>query len=85
MPMKKMGSREECISYNYKHMIAAGHPKKEAQARSLNFCGKKWGGIPKKKSKHEQLKYELIFELEDLKIMDEKLTEVKKVIKNDSD
>jgi len=81
MPMKKMGSKEACISYNYKHMIAAGHPKKQAQAGSLNYCGKQWGGIPKKKkSKHEMLKYELIFELEDLKMMEKELIKEKERI-----
>jgi len=78
MPMQKKGSKEECISYNYKEMIAAGHPKDQAQAAALNFCGKQWGGISKKKNKNEDLKYDILFELIDLKIIDEKLQEEKK-------
>jgi hypothetical protein len=78
MPLQKKGSREECISFNYKEMVASGHPKKQAQAAALNFCNEKWGGISK--SKHEELIDAIIFELEDLKIMDRELAEQKKWI-----
>jgi len=49
MPLQKRSSREQCISFNYKEMIRSGRPKEQARGASLNFCGKQWGGIPKKK------------------------------------
>ncbi len=81
MPLKKGTSKENCISINFKEMISSGNPKKVAQAAALNFCGKKWGGISKKKkNKHEELKYEIMFELIDLEIIREELSKQKKIV-----
>ena len=78
--MQKKGSREECISFNYNEMKAAGHPKEQCKAATLNFCNKQWGGIPKKKTKNEEILDDIIFELVDLEMMDNKLAEKKKWI-----
>jgi hypothetical protein len=84
MPMKKMGSREACISYNYKEMVRSGHPSNQAQAAALNFCNSQWGGIPKKKNKaHEMLiflKADLELEQEGIKSIEEELAKTKKWI-----
>jgi hypothetical protein len=83
MPMKKMGSREACISYNYKEMIHAGHPKNQAQAAALNFCGKAWGGIKKKNKANELLlflKADIELEMEGIKSIEEELAKTKKWI-----
>jgi len=55
MPLKKGSSRENCISINYKELKASGRSHEVAQAASLNFCDKKWGGIPKKKDKKHEV------------------------------
>lgn len=83
MPMKKMGSKQACISYNYKHMIQAGHPKAQAQAGSLNFCGKAWGGIKKKNKANELLiflKADLELEMDSIKAIEEELIKTKELI-----
>lgn len=84
MPLKKGSSRENCISINYKELIRSGREKKVAQAASLNFCNKKWGGIPKKDSKKEMeilfLKADIDLELEDIKITEGILAKKKKWI-----
>jgi len=60
MPLKKGTSKENCISINYKELRASGRTHEVAQAAALNFCGKNWGGIPKKKDKKmEDIKKEL--------------------------
>lgn len=83
MPMKKMGSKQACISYNYKHMIQAGNPKTQAQAGSLNFCGKAWGGVKKKNKANELLiflKADLELEVDSVKAIKEELIKTKKLI-----
>jgi len=84
MPLKKMGSKDACISHNYKEMIASGREKKVARAAALNFCSKYYGGISKKKSKHEKLMYDIMFELIDLDMIDVKLAKVKKYMQKAS-
>lgn len=85
MPLQKGSSRENCISKNYKEMIASGHPKEQAQAAALNFCNKKWGGISKKKDSKKELnliflKADIDLELEDIKIQETFLAKTKKWI-----
>jgi len=86
MPLKKGSSRENCISINYKELIKSGREKKVAQAASLNFCGKIYGGIPKKKDKKKErsnlifIKADIDLELEDIKIQEEFLAKTKKLI-----
>jgi hypothetical protein len=81
MPMKKMGSKQACISYNYKHMIAAGRPKAQAQAGSLNYCGKAWGGS---KNKSNELliflKADLELEIDSMKAIKVELIKTKELI-----
>jgi len=85
MPLQKGSSRENCISRNYKEMIASGHDKKQAQAAALNFCNKKWGGIPKKKDTKKEdellfLKADIDLELDGIKSIEEELAKQKKWI-----
>ena len=50
MPLKKGASRKT-IGKNIKEMEAAGHPKNQAIAASLNQARKSGASIPKKKKK----------------------------------
>ena len=78
-----MGSKEACISYNYKHMIAAGHPKAQAKAGSLNYCGKAWGGVKKKNKANELLiflKADLELEIDSIKAIKIELVKTKELI-----
>ena len=85
MPMKKMSSKQACISYNYKHMIQAGHPKTQSQAGSLNFCSKSWGGVKNKANELLTfLKVDIELEIDSVKAIEEELIKTKKLIREAS-
>jgi hypothetical protein len=53
MPLKK-GTSKKTIGKNIGEMEAAGHPKKQAIAASLNEARKSGAKIPKKSAKKEK-------------------------------
>lgn len=76
MPLKKGKSKEDCISINYKELVASGRPHKVAQAASLNFCNSVW----EKNFEFElmKLKLESLKTLADITGIDVELQEEKK-------
>jgi len=66
---------------NGKYRIGSGKCMYDSKAKAESA----YKGYLAKKSKREELKYELILELEDLKLIDLKLSKIKELIKDGRD
>ena len=73
MPLKKYGSKKECISKNISEMVHAGHPHNQAVAAAMSFCRKAYGGS--KDTKAEKRLIERLIQMEKLKGIKEKVLE----------
>lgn len=83
MPLVKGKNRQDCISTNISEMVAAGHPRDQAVAASIQHCNKIYGGKKMKDAKKEieSIKQKILEErVEILQMLDELYEEKEKFI-----